>query len=100
MSLDERIGEKDEGGGCALKLIINLSLQIWVLLRVDWLGPLGFSNGSQILLPGPVVAALSGNLFEVYILRPCCRTIELKTLRMEPTICVQQDLVAILQPMK
>ena len=99
MSLDERIGEKDEGGGCALKLI-NLSLQIWVLLRVDWLGPLGFSNGSQILLPGPVVAALSGNLFKVYILRPCCRTIELKTLRMEPTICVQQDLVAILQPMK
>ena len=68
MSLDERKGEKDEGGGCALKLIINLSLQIWVLLRVDWLGPLGFSNGSQILLPGPVVAALSGNLFKMYIL--------------------------------
>ena len=38
MSLDERKGEKDEGGGCALKLIINLSLQIWVLLRVDLLG--------------------------------------------------------------
>ena len=93
MNLDERIGEKDEGGGCALKLIINLSLQIWVLLRVDWLGPLGFSNGSQILLPGPVVAALSGNLFKMCILRPCCRTIELKTLRIEPTICVRQDLM-------